>query len=155
MQAKAKLNNLFNRLPSNIRSRIIIDENNCWLWQGFITPTGYGYISFNYKQYPTHRFVYELLINKVDIKLQLDHLCRVRHCINPTHLEEVTRTTNVRRGLVAKLNIEDVRQIHTLHKTGNYTLKQLGNMFKVTHAMISHILTGARWKDVYEEFEKG
>lgn len=47
---------------------------------------------------PAHVVVYEAYKGKVTDGLDLDHLCRVRHCVNPEHLEPVTRRENVLRG---------------------------------------------------------
>lgn len=47
-----------------------------------------------------HRFAYEVHHRApISAGVVLDHLCRVRHCVNPAHLEEVSQTENVRRGL--------------------------------------------------------
>lgn len=46
-----------------------------------------------------HRFMYRLLRGEIPAGLQLDHLCRVRHCVNPWHLEAVTARVNVLRGI--------------------------------------------------------
>jgi hypothetical protein len=46
-----------------------------------------------------HRLFYEQLVGPIPDGLQLDHLCRVRHCVNPDHLEPVTQTANVLRGI--------------------------------------------------------
>jgi len=74
--------------------------NNCWLWAGHIRSDGYGGIWNSIKnQYDVaHRVVYEAIVGKVSESLQLDHLCRVRSCINPSHLEPVTRKENILRG---------------------------------------------------------
>jgi hypothetical protein len=45
-----------------------------------------------------HRFVYELVRGRIPPGLTLDHLCRVRHCVNPYHLEAVPHRVNVLRG---------------------------------------------------------
>lgn len=45
-----------------------------------------------------HRIAYELLVGPIPDGLQLDHLCRVRNCVNPDHLEPVTGQENMRRG---------------------------------------------------------
>jgi len=45
-----------------------------------------------------HRAFYEALVGTIPSELELDHLCRVRACVNPDHLEPVTRQTNVLRG---------------------------------------------------------
>lgn len=75
----------------------ILKTDECWLWKG-ATSRGYGYVSVSGKKRPAHRVVYELLEGEIPGDLQLDHLCRVRNCVNPSHLEPVTCQENVRRG---------------------------------------------------------
>lgn len=72
--------------------------DDCWLWTGALKPTGYGTLSVSRKTYQAHRIAYELLVAPIPEGLQLDHLCRVRNCVNPEHLEPVTQTENIRRG---------------------------------------------------------
>jgi len=45
-----------------------------------------------------HIYVYETLVGPKPPGLDLDHLCRIRHCCNPPHLDPATRKTNVNRG---------------------------------------------------------
>ena len=53
--------------------------------------------------------------------LELDHLCRIRHCVNPDHVEPVTCAVNVRRGDLTKLTEEQVRSIPDLYMAGKFT----------------------------------
>lgn len=69
----------------------------CWLWRG-LKINGYGQIAGNRKRTYVHRFSYEMAKGPIPNGLQLDHLCRVRHCVNPAHLEAVTAKVNVHRG---------------------------------------------------------
>lgn len=69
----------------------------CWLWTGTLY-AGYGYIGVNYKGIRAHRYNYELLVGPIPEDLQIDHLCKVKNCVNPAHLEPVTLQENVRRG---------------------------------------------------------
>lgn len=66
----------------------------CWLWARYIRPDGYG--EWGHKL--AHRRLYEILVGVIPEGLQIDHLCRVRHCVNPSHLEVVTLQVNVSRG---------------------------------------------------------
>jgi hypothetical protein len=76
--------------------------SECWLWTGARNRGGYGVVrGDDGRARILHRLVYELLVGPVPDGLDLDHLCRVRHCCNPTHLEPVTRQTNVDRGTYA------------------------------------------------------
>lgn len=73
-----------------------IDDH--WLWTGAITSGGYGNMWHQGKYRPAHRVSYELLIGPIPEGLELDHLCRVRNCVNPEHLEPVSRRENLVRG---------------------------------------------------------
>jgi hypothetical protein len=56
---------------------------------------GYGRVGYQGKSYDAHRLVYILSEGPVAEGKELDHLCRVRHCVNPDHLREVTRRENL------------------------------------------------------------
>ncbi len=75
-------------------------EGPCWLWTG-ATTEGYGVIGLAGRGSGNgyvHCVVWELLVGLIPSGLDLDHLCRVRSCCNPDHLEPVTRAVNVARG---------------------------------------------------------
>lgn len=74
-------------------------SGDCWLWTAGRTSLGYGQFSISRKPLLSHRFAYILLVGPIPDGLQLDHLCRVRHCVNPKHLEPVTGAENTRRGV--------------------------------------------------------
>lgn len=75
--------------------------DTCWLWQGKIGKDGYGRLSWEGADQAAHRVAFRLVTGRYIPKgMELDHLCRVRHCVNPLHLEIVTRAENVRRGLM-------------------------------------------------------
>lgn len=70
----------------------------CWLWHGTMFSTGYGSFKANGQIKVAHRLSYQFLKGEIPEGLQLDHLCRVRKCVNPEHLEPVTRKENLLRG---------------------------------------------------------
>jgi hypothetical protein len=70
----------------------------CWIWTGTPALTGYGTFSFDRRKFYTHRIAYGLVVGPIPEGLQIDHLCRVRLCCNPAHLEPVTQAENIRRG---------------------------------------------------------
>lgn len=76
-------------------------NTGCWLWAGGLDTGGYGRALHLKTSWPIHRFMYVQFIGPVPDGLELDHLCRVRSCVNPEHLEAVTHEENMRRGLWA------------------------------------------------------
>ena len=87
---------LFDRLISRVEF-----TDSCWLFTGPIDRNRYGRIregGSQGRQLFAHRVAYELLIGPIPKGLQLDHLCRIRHCVNPSHLEPVSCRLNLLRG---------------------------------------------------------
>lgn len=62
----------------------------CWLWTGLLADNGYGRFGKRY----VHQVAYERWVGPIPDGMELDHLCRVRHCANPAHLEAVTHREN-------------------------------------------------------------
>lgn len=72
--------------------------NDCWTWKASTTTGGYGQFLVEGRLVHAHRVAYTLTVGPIPEGLELDHLCRNRRCVNPTHLEPVTRQENIRRG---------------------------------------------------------
>ena len=114
-----------NRCPIGIEPVTPLNElrispepmSGCWLWVGNAGPRGYGVVWANLDGKRTrrmaHRIVYESHHGPVPKGLDLDHLCRTPACVNPSHLEPVTRSENVKRGLSPELS--RLRQISKTH----------------------------------------
>lgn len=82
--------------------KVDIDPSGCWLWTASCGNGGYGQFAVRHPK-PTmvgaHRFAYEHFVGPIPAGLDLDHLCRNRRCVNPAHLEPVTRRENLLRGV--------------------------------------------------------
>lgn len=92
-------------LPERIERKIRIVDSGCWEWTASLRPEGYGQVRDRKRMARAHRLVYELLVGPIPEGLPLDHLCRNRRCVNPTHLEPVTVLENLRRGVGVVSNI--------------------------------------------------
>lgn len=66
----------------------------CWIWFGSTLTGGHG----QFRSGAAHAFSYRLHKGMVPEGLEIDHLCRIRLCVNPSHLEAVTRRENLARG---------------------------------------------------------
>lgn len=86
-------------LAQRILSRTVSGPNSCVLWTGAKTPKGYGQIRFEGRLHAVHRVVFEASKGPIPDGLEIDHLCRVRNCVNPEHLEAVTHAENNRRSI--------------------------------------------------------
>jgi hypothetical protein len=70
----------------------------CWISNRAAHSNGYTKIAYQGQTWLTHRFAYTVFIGDIPEGLQIDHLCRVRQCCNPAHLEPVTCRENLLRG---------------------------------------------------------
>ncbi len=73
-------------------------NTSCWLWLGPFDAYGYGVFEMERRKYKAHRVAYEKHVGPIPEGLHIDHLCRVRSCVNPAHLEPVTLEENIYRG---------------------------------------------------------
>jgi hypothetical protein len=69
-------------------------KTRCWLWTGSVRPNGYGQVRRRKKCLKAHRYSYELVIGPIPNGLHVDHRCRFRPCVRPSHLEPVTQLEN-------------------------------------------------------------
>lgn len=83
------------------------EPDECWPWLGYITALGYGSWTGRFgplrqpRTFKAHRLAFLLAGGVIGAGLELDHLCRLRHCVNPAHLEAVTHAENMRRCALA------------------------------------------------------
>lgn len=71
----------------------------CWEWLRYVDKAGYGHCAYKGKSMGAHRAYYQMHKGEIPAGLQIDHLCRNRKCVNPKHLEAVTKRENFLRGI--------------------------------------------------------
>lgn len=87
------------RLPPRFWSKVRVDDAGCWRWVAAHDEFGYARFGWLGHNRHAHRVCYERLVGPVPPGLELDHLCRVRDCVNPSHMEAVTHHVNMVRSL--------------------------------------------------------
>lgn len=89
-------------LPLNMQNKIAVN-GDCWDWTGAINNRGYGSVTNgNGGSMLAHRKAYEHAVGLIQGDLTIDHLCRNKRCVNPAHMEPVTRAENIRRKAEAQ-----------------------------------------------------
>jgi hypothetical protein len=90
----------------------------CWLWQRQILPLGYGVFCMGkeygeaHKNTGAHRAAWRLFRGAIPAGFEVDHLCRVRACVNPDHLQLLTKSENMQQSNSA--SAQNRRKTHCL-----------------------------------------
>lgn len=85
--------------------------DGCWLWAGGLFATGYGRLYFNRVGRLAHRVSYELFKGTLDAKMQVDHICGNRGCVNPEHLRAATHAENCWNKSALKRNTSGLKGV--------------------------------------------
>ena len=101
--------NLPDRIPERIRAKLLVEQRTdrvdtpCWVWTGTTVTGGYGsaWVAAGLGT-SLHRAIYKLLVGPTPNET-LDHLCLVKACANPDHMEPVSHQENKRRGMLEKM----------------------------------------------------
>jgi hypothetical protein len=91
-------------------------SGDCWEWLAATSRGGYGLFKANRETTTAyaHRIAYELMVGTIPEGLTIDHLCRNRRCVNPAHLEAVTRGVNTRRAYDARGPMTECSKGHAI-----------------------------------------
>jgi len=95
----------FTPIPDRIARNSEVDEAGCWLWRGHVHRNGYGSIRVgsatdgSRRNQMAHRASYEAFVGPIPDGFVIDHICRNKSCVNPAHLEAVTQSENLARGV--------------------------------------------------------
>ncbi len=113
-------------------SKYEVDASGCWLWTAVKDLRGYGKLSLAGGMALAHRVSYELHVGPIPDGLTLDHLCRVRHCVNPAH-----RASDARRERSARISAPDALQAGPSVRRGKHLRrsKRLPRVPRVSSAL--------------------
>ena len=90
--------------------RRVDKTESCWTWKGEIVSSGYGRFPWQSGRILAHRFSFSLVNGPIPAGMFIDHICRNRSCVNPSHMELVTHRDNVLRGIGP--TAENARKTH-------------------------------------------
>jgi hypothetical protein len=132
---------------------VIDSQSGCWEWQGAISWNGYARIKRNGKLQWAHRWYYEQTKGPIPSGMDLDHLCRNTRCVNPDHLEPVTKAENQRRGLSVRLSWEAIEFIRSHYQPYHpeYNQYTLAKMFNVSRRAIQKVIQNKSWIEESEQ----
>lgn len=86
-------------LPANLANRILLSSEGCWLFTGAKQSRGYGSVGIgNRRTALAHRVAYEACVGPIPDGMTIDHLCLNKTCLNPEHMEVVSRAENTSRA---------------------------------------------------------
>lgn len=120
-------------------------ETPCWTWLGGRKGSHLAYGSWG-DEY-AHRVFYEQKYGPIPCRMDIDHLCKQKDCVNPDHLEPVPHVENLRRGPRTILNWDKVREIRRLSAAKTHTQRQLAEMFGISDTQVGAIIHNQYWRE--------
>jgi len=94
-------------------------NSGCWLWDAHVSKDGYGRFGIGRTAHEAHRVSYTLFNGEIPSGMCVDHMCRVRSCVNPNHLRLLTRSENTRNQINANADKTHCKFGHELVRRGN------------------------------------
>lgn len=134
----------------------IVEDGECWIWQGTVSSNEYGVITLDGVNRPTHVLSYELSNGEIPEGLFVLHKCNRKLCINPDHLYIGTHNDNMRDMADSDVNKgegngnsilteKDVREIKKLIASRMITYNNIAQNYGVKRQTIKDIALGRTW----------
>ena len=129
-----------------------VDANGCWRWRGRTSTHGYGRVGDRF----AHRLYYTHFIGPIPKNMQVQHICDVRDCVNPSHLKLGTDTDNAKdcverqrtsrgdKNGRAKLTKAQAQRLRRLK--GRISVRKAAKLFGLSHTSVWHLWSGKHWK---------
>lgn len=141
------------------------DPKGCWEWTAARLKSGYGCFGVRgVGMRVAHRRTYEWFKGPIPEGLEMDHLCRNRACVNPDHLEAVTRRVNLLRGINVNRDKTHCPRGHEFTPENTRICKTYGRVKgrfrrvcrkchnESNKRRIEHLRAEGKWKDTYSRW---
>jgi hypothetical protein len=119
----------------------------CWVWQKSLRPNGYAQMPADGTIRLSHIVYYERRFGRVPKGKMLDHLCRIRRCVNPDHMETVSNQVNSQRGNKSKINPEIVARIRALRASGLF-MREIASQLGIGRTTVVYVCQRRIWNNV-------
>lgn len=133
--------------------RVSRKSDGCWIWTGYVINSGYGQFCYKGRQGLAHRVSYEMNVGVIPDGLVIDHLCCVKLCVNPDHLEAVTYKENNDRAGYYNANKTHCDQGHeyTDENTRRYPGRRYCRACERVRASTHRVSRNAAARRIYAE----
>jgi hypothetical protein len=119
-------------IQQRLYERSVVDvATGCWNWIGALSAGKYGSIYYEGRMQKAHRVMWRVRRGEILVGMDLDHLCRNTRCVNPAHLEPVTRSENLRRSPIMDRHSHRTHCIRGHEFTAENTRYKPGNGHRV------------------------
>lgn len=129
-------------------------NTGCWLWMMAVNPDGYGRFGKDGRTKNAHRAAWELYRGPIPTGMQIDHICRVRSCVNPDHLRLVSIATNVTENSLSPTAIN--KQKETCPRCGGgFTYHSKGRFCRpCRNATVRRKRSTPEWRERYRNYAR-
>lgn len=154
---EGRIRRAMERLRGRFFASVAIPDNQdeCWIWTGCRTSTGYGKASMLNRPLKAHRVSWLIHQGDIPAGLYVCHTCDNRICVNPSHLFLGTDLDNIKDAKIKKrfahgernarcrLSARQISQIRDMVSSGVKQVR-VSESFGITHQHVSKIINGQR-----------
>lgn len=124
-----------------------VDENGCWIWQGFVNKAGYGQTTRGGIVLAHHIAWVWRNGEPIPKGWHVHHKCEVPACVNPDHLERMTPRQHFQHHHLKALTLDDIREIRELGKKRGRGAAKVAEQYGVSDFLIKRIWRGDSWRE--------
>src|SRR5687768_11086081 len=121
-------------------------SSGCWTWNGATSRSGHGVVRVGTRIWQAHRVFYVFFVGSILSGLVAHHTCHTPSCVNPLHIQIVTREEHNRIHNRAKLDYTKAAEIRRIWRAGEATQARIAEHFGVDASTISLVVNNKTWR---------